>query len=85
MNYHGVERVRIRVSVPGLPHPNARRRKTGSGGGTCLAVCYRPQVQARTVNSALQCAYRAAGRPSSFFVTSLFDSDHTKSFFLFPR
>ena len=56
-----------------------------SGGGTYLTVCQRPQVQAGTVNATLQCAYRAAGRASSFLVTLLFDSDHTKGFLLFPR
>ena len=37
------------------------------------------------MNSALQRAYRAAGRASSFFVTLLFNSYHTKGFYLFPR
>ena len=37
------------------------------------------------MNSAFQRAYRSAGRASGFFVTLLFDSDHTKGFFLFPR
>ena len=57
----------------------------GSSGGTYLTVHLRPQVQAGTVNTALQCAYRAAGRVSSFFVTLLFDSCHPKGCFLFLR
>ena len=59
--------------------------RLGSGGGTYRTVHLRPQVQAGAVNSALQCAYRASGRARSFFVTLLFDSYHTKGFFLFSR
>ena len=85
MDCHGVGRVRIsRFLFTSVPYPMAAS-KNGSGGGTYLTVHLRPQVQAGTVNSALQCADRAAGRASSFFVTLLFDSDHTKGFFLVPR
>ena len=79
---NGVGRVRISRFLFTVFHTQYR---PGSGGGTYLTVYQRPQVQAGTVNSALQCAYRAAGRASGFFVTLLFYSDHTKGFFLFPR
>ena len=85
MDCHGAGRVRIPRLLFTVFYPMAGLTRLGSGGGTYLTVHLRPQVQAGTVNSALQCAYRASGRARSFFVTLLFNSYHTKGFFLFSR